>query len=33
MLLDGLTMNQQRFTLTQDPDCPVCAARKKQNSH
>jgi len=33
LLFDGLTMNQRRFKLTQDPDCPVCAARKQRNNH
>jgi adenylyltransferase/sulfurtransferase len=33
LLFDGLTMNQRRFKLTQDPDCPVCAVRKQRNSH
>ena len=33
LLFDGLTMNQRRFKLTQDPDCPVCAARKQLKSH
>lgn len=32
VLFDGLTMNQRRFKLTQDPDCPVCTARKKRNT-
>ena len=32
LLFDGLTMNQRRFKLTQDPDCPVCAARKERNT-
>lgn len=33
LLFDGLTMNQRRFKLSQDPDCPVCAARKQLKSH
>lgn len=33
LLFDGLTMNQRRFKLTQDPDCPVCAARKQRNRY
>lgn len=28
LLFDGLTMTQRKMRLTQDPDCPVCRARK-----
>lgn len=28
LLFDGLTMQQRRFKLQQDPDCPICRARK-----
>jgi len=30
MVFDGLSLQQQRFKLSQDPDCPVCQARKQQ---
>lgn len=32
LVFDGLTMQQRHFKLTQDPDCPVCQARKRQHS-
>lgn len=31
LLFDGLTMQQRRFKLTQDPDCPICRARQRQH--
>jgi adenylyltransferase/sulfurtransferase len=31
MLFDGLTMQQRRFKLVQDPQCPICAARKERS--
>jgi len=30
LLFDGLTATQRKFTLTQDPNCPVCTARHAQ---
>lgn len=32
MIFDALDMNQRRFKLSQDPDCPVCQARRQTNS-
>jgi adenylyltransferase/sulfurtransferase len=30
MVFDGLTLQQRRFKLSQDPSCPICQARKHQ---
>jgi adenylyltransferase/sulfurtransferase len=32
LLFDGLTMTHRKMRLTQDPDCPVCQARRQAES-